>query len=51
MGNGYVFYVYHREIPMDREEILFYKGWFSEEDKLFPDMFSGVLDSLLEIVD
>jgi len=51
MGNGYTFYVYQRETPMDREEIQFYKDWFSEEDKLFPDMFSGVLDSLLERVD
>ena len=48
MGNGYVFIAYERVKPTDREEILFYKDYFSQEDKLFPKMFSGVLDEILK---
>jgi hypothetical protein len=36
---------------MDREEILFYQDYFTEEDAQFPDLFSGVLEPLLEQVD
>ncbi len=48
MGNGYVFIAYERVKPTDREEILFYQDYFSQEDKLFPKMFSGVLDEILK---
>lgn len=47
MGNGYIFYVYERVIPTDQEEIQFYKDYFTKEDQLFPDMFSGVLNDVL----
>lgn len=47
MGNGYTFTVYERVQPADAEEIAFYKGCFAEEDALFPEMFSGVLDEAL----
>ena len=50
MGNGYVFIVYERMQPTDQEEILFYKDYFSAEDKLFPEMFSGVLDEILATI-
>ncbi|MEN6636974.1 MAG: hypothetical protein ABFC56_14055 [Clostridiaceae bacterium] len=50
MGNGYVFFVYERIKPTDREEILFYEDCFSEENKLFPELFSGVWDELLKQV-
>ena len=50
MGNDYVFIVYERIQPMDREEILFYRDYFSAEDKQFPEMFSGVLDELLTTI-
>jgi hypothetical protein len=51
MGNGYIFTAYERTKPMDREEILFYQDYFTEEDAQFPDLFSGVLEPLLEQVD
>ncbi|HWQ98218.1 MAG TPA: hypothetical protein VN538_09045 [Clostridia bacterium] len=51
MGNGYIFTAYERTKPMDREEILFYQDYFAEEDAQFPDLFSGVLEPLLEQVD
>ena len=50
MGNGYIFTAYERTTPMDREEILFYQGYFAGEDVQFPHLFSGVLNSLLEQV-
>jgi hypothetical protein len=50
MGNGYVFIVYERMQPTDQDEILFYKDYFSAEDKLFPEMFSGVLDEILATI-
>jgi len=46
MGNGYVFTVYQRIKPTDREEILFYLEYFQQEDALFPEMFSGVLNDM-----
>ena len=48
MGNGYIFIVYERVKPTDREEILFYKDYFSQEAKLFPKMFTDVFDELLK---
>lgn len=48
MGNGYVFTAFERTKPTDREEILFYRDYFAEEDAQFPDLFSGVLDPLFE---
>jgi len=51
MGNGYVFFVYERILPTDREEIQFYKDYFAQEDQLFPDKFSGVLNGILEKID
>jgi hypothetical protein len=48
MGNGYTFFVYQRVQPTDSEEIMFYRDYFSTEDTLYPDMFSGVLDRILK---
>ena len=50
MGNGYMFIVYERVKPTDREEILFYEDYFSEEAKLFPELFTCVWDELLKQV-
>lgn len=47
MGNGYVFTAYQRILKTDAEEITFYKDCFAEEDALFPNLFSGVLDAVL----
>jgi hypothetical protein len=51
MGNGYLFIVYQRIVPTDREEVQFYKNYFAQEDALFPEMFSGVLNEILKRVD
>ncbi|NLI53880.1 MAG: hypothetical protein GX417_06075 [Clostridiales bacterium] len=51
MGNGYTFFVYQRMQPTDREEILFYEDYFAQEDALFPEMFSGVLNEILSGID
>jgi hypothetical protein len=51
MGNGYVFVVYQRTMPADREEVQYYIDYFSQEDALFPELFSGVLDKILLSVD
>lgn len=48
MGTGYTFFAYQRVLPTDCEEILFYKAYFSEEDELYPEMFSGILNELLK---
>ena len=47
MGNGYVFIVYERIKPMDREEIQFYQDTFAQENKLFPELFSTIWNELL----
>ena len=51
MGNGYVFIVYQRTMPADREEVQYYIDFFSQEDALFPELFSGVLDQILLSMD
>ena len=51
MGNGYVFTAYQRISPTDREEILFYEEYFTKENEKFPEMFSGVLNDVLENLD
>lgn len=48
MGNGYIFYVYERILPMDREEIQFYQDTFAQESKQFPELFSVVWDELIK---
>jgi hypothetical protein len=48
MGNGYVVTVYERIEPTDRDEIIFYRDYFAAEDAQFPNLFSGVLDPLLQ---
>ena len=48
MGNGYIFYVYERILPMDREEIQFYQDCFAQESEQFPELFSVVWDELIK---
>lgn len=48
MGNGYVFTIYQRITPTDREEIQFYEQYFAEENKQFPELFSDVWNDMLE---
>lgn len=47
MGNGTVFTVWERTEPADRTEVEYYLDAFAQEDALYPEMFSQVVEAWL----
>lgn len=47
MGNGTVFTVWERTEPADRAEVEYYLDAFAQEDALYPEMFSQVVEAWL----
>ena len=47
MGNGTVFTVWERTEPADRAEVEYYLDAFAQEDALYPEMFSQLVEAWL----
>lgn len=47
MGNGTVFTVWQRTVPATRAEVEYYLSAFTEEDALYPEMFSQIAEAWL----
>jgi len=48
MGNGYTFFVYERIAKANRQEVEYYREYFSEENKQFPNFYDEVFNKFIQ---